>query len=284
VALVGVVHELYNETFRWVTPEHFRALDSVVFVSEASSRTFSPDRFAPGVPRRTVYNWLTAGERAKLDAPATRYTTGVSTILMCGAVAHHKRQLHGARAFARIALDRPELHLLVLGTVYDRNYADKILETVQRGAGAGRVTIAGAVSHETVLSEMRAATAVLHCACMESCCLVIMEAMAAGAPVIAAAAGGVPEQITDGRDGLLYEPGGVDEEERIAALLLSVLDDRVRAAALGGSARERVLGSGTGRGVTSVRAAGPYCEATCVEAYVEVMEAAVRCGHKTLKP
>jgi glycosyltransferase involved in cell wall biosynthesis len=119
---------------------------------------------------------------------------------------------------------------------------------------------------------------------MESCCLVIMEAMAAGAPVIAAAAGGVPEQITDGRDGLLYEPGGVDEEERIAALLLSVLDDRVRAAALGGSARERVLGSGTGRGVTSVRAAGPYCEATCVEAYVEVMEAAVRCGHKTLKP
>jgi glycosyltransferase involved in cell wall biosynthesis len=267
VALVGVVHELYNEIFRWVTPEHFLTLDSVVFVSEASSRTFSVDRFAPDVPRRTVYNWLTTGERAKLAAPESRMSgmSGFSTILMCGAVAHHKRQLHGARAFARIALDRPELHLLVLGTVYDRNYADKILETVQRGAGAGRVTIAGAVSHETVLSEMRAATAVLHCACMESCCLVIMEAMAAGAPVIAAAAGGVPEQITDGRDGLLYEPGGVDEEAGIAALLLSVLDDKVRAAALGNNARERVLGS-----------AGPYCEATCVEAYADVMEAALR--------
>ena len=38
---------------------------------------------------------------------------------------------------------------------------------------------------------------------------VLIEAMAAGTPVIAARAGGVPEIITDGVDGLLAEPGDV---------------------------------------------------------------------------
>src|SRR5260221_10323950 len=39
---------------------------------------------------------------------------------------------------------------------------------------------------------------------------VIIEAMAAGLPVIAARAGGVSEIITDGVDGLLAEPGDLE--------------------------------------------------------------------------
>lgn len=37
--------------------------------------------------------------------------------------------------------------------------------------------------------------------------LVIHEALAAGVPVVAAAAGGIPELVTHGRNGLLFEPG-----------------------------------------------------------------------------
>jgi len=49
---------------------------------------------------------------------------------------------------------------------------------------------------------------------------VIIEAMALGVPVIAARAGGVPEIITDGVDGLLAEPGHLEEyRERLERLL-----------------------------------------------------------------
>lgn len=44
----------------------------------------------------------------------------------------------------------------------------------------------------------------------ENAPLVILEARAAGCPVIAPAIGGIPEFVTPGRDGWLYPPGDVD--------------------------------------------------------------------------
>lgn len=49
---------------------------------------------------------------------------------------------------------------------------------------------------------------------------VIIEAMAAGVPVIAARAGGVPEIITDGVNGLLAEPGDLEAYENQLRKLL----------------------------------------------------------------
>ena len=49
---------------------------------------------------------------------------------------------------------------------------------------------------------------------------VIIEAMAAGVPVLAAKAGGVPEIITHGKDGLLARPGDVSDYTAQLGLLL----------------------------------------------------------------
>ncbi len=50
--------------------------------------------------------------------------------------------------------------------------------------------------------------------------LVIGEALSAGVPIVASRIGGIPETINDGSNGLLVEPGSVDELERALVRLL----------------------------------------------------------------
>ena len=57
---------------------------------------------------------------------------------------------------------------------------------------------------------------------MESFCLVALEAMASGVPVVAPRVGGLPELVEHGINGLLFEPG---DEEGAAELILDYLAD-----------------------------------------------------------
>jgi glycosyltransferase involved in cell wall biosynthesis len=65
--------------------------------------------------------------------------------------------------------------------------------------------------------------------------LTLIEAMAAGTPVVGTAVGGIPDVIEDGRTGLLVPSG---DAHALAAAIESLLDDRARAARLAEAARE----------------------------------------------
>ena len=64
----------------------------------------------------------------------------------------------------------------------------------------------------------------------------VLEAMAAGAAVVAARAGAMPEMLADGEAGLLVDPG---DGRGLLAALESLLEEPDRAAALGAAARRR---------------------------------------------
>jgi glycosyltransferase involved in cell wall biosynthesis len=66
----------------------------------------------------------------------------------------------------------------------------------------------------------------------------ILEAMAAGLPVVASAVGGIPEIVRDGATGLLVPPGDADA---LAAALGRLLDDDGLRRRLGAAGRERAL-------------------------------------------
>jgi glycosyltransferase involved in cell wall biosynthesis len=69
---------------------------------------------------------------------------------------------------------------------------------------------------------------------MESFGLVALEAMACEVPTIGTLVGGVPEVITNGETGLLFDVGDVDA---MAAGAISLLTDPTRRAAMGRAGR-----------------------------------------------
>lgn len=85
---------------------------------------------------------------------------------------------------------------------------------------------------------------------------VIVEAMAAGRPVVATRVGGTPELVRDGETGLLVERGDPDA---LAAALIAVLRDRALGDALGAAARCR-LDVLSGRGGSVDRLLDVYAE------------------------
>ncbi|WP_051293420.1 glycosyltransferase family 4 protein [Pseudoduganella violaceinigra] len=65
----------------------------------------------------------------------------------------------------------------------------------------------------------------------------VLEAMAAGLPVLATPVGGIPEAVADGVEGFLVAPGDV---EALAARLAQLLEDDALARRMGAAARRKV--------------------------------------------
>jgi glycosyltransferase involved in cell wall biosynthesis len=93
-----------------------------------------------------------------------------------------------------------------LALVGDGPYRQQ-LETLFAGSAANFV---GYLAGEELASAYASADAFLFPSSTETLGLVLLEAMAAGCPVVGANRGGIPDIVSDGVNGCLYEPDGVD--------------------------------------------------------------------------
>ncbi|MCR4904245.1 MAG: glycosyltransferase family 4 protein [Butyrivibrio sp.] len=66
----------------------------------------------------------------------------------------------------------------------------------------------------------------------------LAEAMLLGMPVIAAKTGGIPSMMDNNKEGILYEPGNIDE---LSEAVISIWDEPVIAGVFGDNARKRAL-------------------------------------------
>jgi glycosyltransferase involved in cell wall biosynthesis len=108
------------------------------------------------------------------------------------------------------------------------------LERLRDGLGlAGRVELLG--ERRDVPTHLAAADAFVLPTRWEGFPYSVLEAMAAGLPVVASRVGGVPEQVLDGRTGTLVEPGDADG---LADALGRLAADGPRARALGAAGRD----------------------------------------------
>lgn len=169
----------------------------------------------------------TTVERPKVAAP---------TVGIVGRLAPWKGQDLFLDAFAQ-AFGGTNVRARVIGSALfgEDAYAESLRRQAERLGIAGQVEFRG--FREDVWAELRELDVLVHCSVRpEPFGQVVLEGMAAGVPVVAAAAGGPTELITDGVDGLLTRPGDPTE---LARAMRRLVDDPELRARLADAARER---------------------------------------------
>jgi glycosyltransferase involved in cell wall biosynthesis len=99
-----------------------------------------------------------------------------------------------------------------------------------------RILFHGNQDHAQLVSHYRRAYVFVNPSLSDAFPLTVVEAMAAGLPVVASAVGGVPEAIVDGVTGMLVRP---DDADALASALAAVLGDRSSRERMAGAARAR---------------------------------------------
>jgi len=100
-------------------------------------------------------------------------------------------------------------------------------------------TFTGHLGSEALADLVRRSRAiVVPSLCFENAPMSVLEAMAAGVPVIASRLGGIPEQVEHEADGLLVAPGDVLQ---LADAMRSLEDDALLARRLGAHARQTLI-------------------------------------------
>lgn len=152
-----------------------------------------------------------------------------------GRVDSQKGQLDAVHALARLAATDPSAHLLIAGPVTSEDYARRVRNDVRALGLEQRVTLVSglAPNSQELVDAYHAADLVLVPSHHEPFGIVVLEAWAAGRPVVATRIGGIPSFAEHDHDAMLVEPGAPEALAQAAAHLLRNPDRRVEIARAG---------------------------------------------------
>ena len=142
-------------------------------------------------------------------------------------------------AAAAIARRHPGLEIEVAGGVSDRSgYGRYLRDRIDRLAFSGRVRLLGFLDAPSLVRLLAGAHAYVMPSFAENSSNSLCEAQMVGVPCVAAAAGGTPSLVDDGRTGLLFPAGDPDA---LAEQVTRVLGDDLLATRLGSAGRGEAL-------------------------------------------
>jgi mannosyltransferase len=143
-------------------------------------------------------------------------------------------------AMCRLLPRYPDYTALIIGdtTAAHRAFAARLKAEVAAAGLTDRILFLGTLPTPQVQRWFGRISIYAFTSRNEGFGLTLLEAMAAGAALVAARAGAAEVVVADGRTGLLVPPG---EADALAAALESLMRDPAAAAAMGHRARERAM-------------------------------------------
>lgn len=200
-----------------------RRFDRVVAVSESVGRYLTESYGYPASKVTCILNGWVGN-----PVPTCR-RHAEPTVVCVGNFRSEKGQTILLSAFKTVLGRRPDARLVLVGEGV--LYSQLVAQARDDGL-TDNVEFAGSV--ENVWPHLHNADVFASASLSEPFGIVIIEAMAAGLPVVAPATGGIPELITPDVNGLLFPPGDAD---RLAAHLIDLLESPESRARMGEAAR-----------------------------------------------
>ena len=180
-----------------------------------------------GVP--ATASFPTYSDLEAFAGPPTMPVPEERCIVFVGALEAYKNVDGLSAAWRQVARRLPDARLTVVGQGSRRSVVDRLVADV---AGVEHVE---SLEPQGVVAAIDRARALVLPSWPEGLGRVVLEAFARARTVVATDAGGIPDIVTDGKDGLLVARG---DTSALADALCRVLEDHALAARLGAAARE----------------------------------------------
>ena len=163
----------------------------------------------------------------KGDGAAFRKAHGISAsarvLLNVGRIDSQNNQLEAVEIFNRIASEHSNTHLILVGEESDASYAQKLKATILDSSFPKQIHALGALpaGGAELIDAYHASNVFLLCSLRESLGAGLLQAWAAGLPVVSAGADGMPSIVEDCKNGLLYANNDISEGVSCVKTLLN---------------------------------------------------------------
>jgi glycosyltransferase involved in cell wall biosynthesis len=216
-------------------PWRRRAIGSVVQSAAAMVAVSSPmrvdlERIFPGANVHVVHNGVDPIPRAIRDSPRPIDRQSETTLLVVGMFYERKGIPMAIRAFSRIARTHPRAVLRIVGDGPERA---SVAAAIDAAGAPKQIVQMGKIGPDEVLQEMVWADAFVHPGWNEPFATVLIEAAAAGKPMIVSSDGGFLDVFRDGEHGIGFKP---KDEPGLAKAMELLLRNAVSRRAMGSAA------------------------------------------------
>ncbi len=220
-----------NTIMRWLWPRMTRQCRAVIAPTTQLRDVLR--RFGVTQPVAVIPNGIDLAPFHHPPHPCGKADWGVPAgaclFVYVGRLAAEKNVIGLLQQFAQAAGQRDNLHLLLVGS---GPQADLLARQAAAGGIAGQVHFHGPAPYAQVGNILAAADAFVSASTTEVHPLTVIEAQAAGLPVVAVAAPGMQEMVVSGRNGVLAQ-----DLAGLAAAMVQLAGDR----------QQRISMSATGR-------------------------------------
>ena len=207
-----------------------QAVEAVVVLSEHGRNVV--ERVAPGVKAEVIHNFVNAA-RIRAECASVGVARAPNRILFLGQVGRRKGVHDLLTALTGVIKSVPDARLTAAGS----GEIDGLRRLAADLGVESHVEFPGWVDGRDKIRLLAEATVYALPSYNEGMPVSVLEAMAAGLPVISTPVAGIPEIVRDGSEGLLVPPGAPD---KLAAAIILLLRDPEVAKMMGEHAMCRI--------------------------------------------
>lgn len=218
--LSGFISDMYYSTLglRTLTTANTIIVPSMAYKTKLSKMHVNPNRLQVipyGIDTKKFQNKNGEAFKAKYDLQESK------VILSVGRLNYQKGFQYLIKAMPTVLQQIPNAKLVLVGEGEQLSYLRQLTKSLSLEK---IIVFTGAINQTEIPYAYAAADIFVLPSLFESFGISLIEAQAAGKPVVGTRVGGIPETFKDGETGFLVEPGDVEQLEEVIIRILSDSD------------------------------------------------------------